>query len=89
MGLGMIDQQTIAKPKVANEPGESLVIIRKREIEIITRRIPLSKAWFILIFWLVWFRYVYNYSSKESLWNSRRRVNNFLFGLGAMLGGGD
>jgi len=45
----MIEKQIIAIPKVANELGESVVNIIKREIAIITTRIPLRMAVFIHI----------------------------------------
>ena len=46
----MRDKQTIAKPNVAKYIGDkSFVTARKREIEVITIRIPLRKAWFILL----------------------------------------
>ena len=46
----MRDKQTIAKPNVLKYIGDkSFVTARKREIEIITIRIPLRKAWFILL----------------------------------------
>ena len=46
----MRDKQTIAKPNVLKYIGDkSFVTARKREIEIITIRIPLRTAWVILL----------------------------------------